>query len=152
MRIVFVCLGNICRSPMAEAVFRQLAAQAGIMDRIQIDSAATSSWNEGQPVHIGTKTILDTYGYVSDGLISRPLTKADGTADFLIGMDAQNIQDIHRIVGKQAAGHIVSLLHFAGRETDIADPWYTGDFEQTYRDVLAGCRGLLAHISELLSA
>lgn len=86
MRIVFVCLGNICRSPMAEAVFRQLATQAGIMDRIQIDSAATSSWNEGQPVHIGTKTILDTYGYVSDGLISRPLTKADGTADFLIGM------------------------------------------------------------------
>ena len=143
MKIIFICLGNICRSPMAEAVFRDMVEKAGLSDYIQIDSAATSSWEQGNPVHQGTVRQLAKVGISTHGMYSRQLNDNDLNADYLIGMDEQNIQNIRRFVAGRSDAQIVKLLHFADSERDIADPWYTDDFDATYRDVVAGCSGLL---------
>jgi len=147
IRILFVCHGNICRSPMAEFVMKDLVAKRGLADQFVIASAATSAEEIGNDVHRGTKRILDRMGVPYETRAARRLRSTDGQAwDYLIGMDDANIRNMKRILGAQAEGRIFKLMEFADSYEDVADPWYTGDFETTYDDVLAGCRGLLASL------
>ncbi|MBQ2615158.1 MAG: low molecular weight phosphotyrosine protein phosphatase [Clostridia bacterium] len=146
-KILFVCHGNICRSPMAEFVMKDLVKKAGV--EAHIASAATSREEIGNPVHYGTRTKLLEYGISTAGKQAVQMTKADYDAyDDIIGMDGMNIRNILRIIGNDPEGKVKKLLAFAGESGDIADPWYTGDFDATYRDVLKGCQGLLAEITQ----
>lgn len=147
IKVLFVCLGNICRSPMAEAVFRQLVNEAGLEHKVQIDSAATSSWEHGNPVHPGTRNELSKVGITNfDNMYSRPLNDNDLTADYIIGMDKSNINNIKRFIGNRPSGEVRMLLEYAGEDREITDPWYTEKFDVTYRDILKGCTALLEKI------
>lgn len=143
MHILFVCLGNICRSPMAESVMAALLDQAGLTDQVSLDSAATSSWEAGKPPHRGTVEELARRGVPLVETRSRPLNEADLQADYIIGMDASNMDDIQAFLAGRSQAVVAPLLTFSGQDRDIADPWYTGDFSQTYQDVLTGCQSLL---------
>ena len=146
-RILFVCHGNICRSPMAEFVMKDMVRKAGRERDFQIASAATSTEEIGNGVYPPARRKLAEHGIGCDGHASRQLTKCDYDAyDLLIGMDQANIRNMHRICGGDPAGKIHRLLDFTRRPGDVADPWYTGDFDATWRDVTEGCRALLAHI------
>ena len=146
IRILFVCLGNICRSPMAEYVFKDLAAKAGLADAFCVDSAATSREEIGNGVHRGTRQKLAEAGVPCGDHRARQLEKADyGRFDLIIGMERRNLIDMRRILGGDPEGKLSLLLSFAGRDRDIADPWYTGNFDVTYDDVLEGCTALLEH-------
>lgn len=145
IRILFICHGNICRSPMAEFVMKDLVRKAGLEDWFVIASAATSSEEIGNDVHYGTKRMLDKMGVPYEHRAARRLRSTDATAwDYLIGMDEANMRNMRRMLGSDAEDKMYKLLEFAGSDADVADPWYTGDFAATYDDVLAGCRGLLA--------
>lgn len=147
IRILFVCHGNICRSPMAEFVMKDLVREKGLEDWFVIASAATSAEEIGNDVHHGTKRMLDRMGVPYERRAARRLRGGDANAwDYLIGMDEANMRNMRRMLGGSAESKLYKLLEFAGETGDVADPWYTGDFEATYDDVLAGCRGLLAHL------
>lgn len=148
--ILFVCHGNICRSPMAEFVMKDLVEKAGLSDQFRIASAATSREEIGNPVHYGTRRRLAQEGISVAGKTARQMTRADyDRYDYLIGMDRWNIRNMASIAGGDPDGKIHLLLDFSRRPgEEIADPWYTGNFEDTYRDVLKGCRGLLAAIQQ----
>ena len=147
IKILFICHGNICRSPMAEFVMKDMVKKAGLESRFQIASAATSTEEIGNPVHRGTQEKLRQAGISCAGKTARQLTRSDYAAyDYLIGMDTWNIRNMHRMLGGDPDKKIYKLLEFAGSTQDVADPWYTGDFETTYRDVVAGCQGLLSKI------
>lgn len=147
MRVLFVCHGNICRSPMAEFVLRDLGEKRGLGERLVIASAATSSEELGNPVHPGTRRILAAHGISCEGKTARRLRADDYDAwDLIIGMDEANVRNMERLFGGDAAGKVHKLLAYAGSERDIADPWYTGDFQATYDDVRDGCEGLLAFL------
>lgn len=144
-RILFVCHGNICRSPMAEFVMRDLVERRGLAGSFEIASAATHDDVIGSPVHPGTRRILAAAGISCEGKTARRLRRADaGEWDLFVGMDAANLRDMRRQLGRAAEGRCFTLLEFADSDRDVADPWYTGDFDVTYDDVLAGCTGLLA--------
>lgn len=146
-RILFVCHGNICRSPMAEFLMKELIRQAGLSAEVQIDSAATSREELGNSVYPPARRKLQEHGISCAGHAARQLTAADHDAyDCIIGMDRANLRDMRRLFGGDAAGKLHLLLEYAGRADDVADPWYTGDFEATWQDVLAGCQGLLAQL------
>ena len=146
-RILFVCHGNICRSTMAEFVMKDLVAKRGLADRFHIESAATSAEEIGSPVYPGTREILEREGIDCSGKRARQMRRDDyDKFDLLIGMDSANERNMLRMLGGDPAGKVHKLLEFAGSEGDIADPWYTGDFETTYDDVLAGCTGLLGYL------
>ena len=183
-RILFVCHGNICRSPMAEFVMKDLVKKAGLESEFLIESAATSTEEIGNPVYPPARRKLAEHGIDCAGKTARQLTRADyDQYDLLIGMDRANLRNMRRICGGDPDGKIHLLMEFAGRhrkgaprgpggagcagrgersafspqvETeesglcfdDVADPWYTGDFEATWRDVLEGCEGLLQAIKE----
>lgn len=144
-RILFICHGNICRSPMAEFVMKDLVSQAGLERQFHIESAATSTEELGNPVYPPARRKLAEHGIRCDGKTSRQLKKSDcDQFDLLVGMDQANYRNISRICGGDGDGKIHLLLEFAGRpQAEVADPWYTGDFEATWQDVQAGCRGLL---------
>ena len=143
-RIVFICHGNICRSPMAEFVMKDLVKKAGISDNFLIESRATSTEEIGNPVHRGTTRKLAQYGISTDGKTAIQLQKSDyNKYDFLICMDSANIRNTMRIISSDPENKVSKLLSFAGESGDIADPWYTGNFDETYEDVLRGCMGLL---------
>ena len=144
-RILFVCHGNICRSTMAQSVFQDMVNKAGLTDRFEIDSAATSTEEIGNPPHHGTTAELRRHSIPVVPHRARQLTKADAKHfDYLIGMDTANIRNMRRMTG--ADDKIYKLLAFADIGRDVADPWYTGDFEATWQEVLAGCQGLLNSI------
>ena len=145
MRILFVCHGNICRSPMAEFVLRKMAEERGI--DLETASAATSTEEIGNPVHPGTKGILQRLGIDCSGKRAVQLRRDDYEKyDYIVAMDSANVRNIMRIIGGDSDGKVKKLLEFAGSGRDVADPWYTGDFEATYRDVKAGCEGILSTI------
>ena len=151
IKILFVCHGNICRSPMAEFVMKDLVKQAGLENRFYIESAATSTEELGNPVYPPARRKLAEHGIDCKGKTARQLKNFDyGKFDLLIGMDRANLRNMHRICGGDPDGKLHLLMDYTGRPGDVADPWYTGDFETTWRDVLAGCRGLLEACGESL--
>lgn len=143
MKILFLCHGNICRSPMAEFVMKDLAAKAGLTT-LEIASAALHTDAIGCDIHRGTRAVLTKEGVPFTSRDAWLLTaeKAAGY-DWLIGMDAYNVADLKRLVYPEDQGKIRRLLSFAGLERDIADPWYTGNFDETYADVVRGCEALI---------
>ena len=146
-KILFVCHGNICRSPMAEFVMKDIVAKAGKSDEFIIASCATSTEEIGNPVHYGTKRKLAEVGISCDKKRAVQLTKSDyDRYDYLIGMDEWNIRNIKRITGGNPERKIFKMMSFSGSSRDVADPWYTGDFEATWKDVTEGCQGLLEYI------
>ncbi|MCI8399039.1 MAG: low molecular weight phosphotyrosine protein phosphatase [Oscillibacter sp.] len=148
-KILFVCHGNICRSPMAEFVMKDLVQKAGLEDQFLIESAATSTEETGNPVYPPARRKLAEHGIGCAGKTSRQLRAADyGRWDLLIGMDRANLRNMGRICGGDPEGKIHLLLDFTSRPGDVADPWYTGDFERTWQDVLEGCRGLLERLKK----
>ena len=143
-RIVFICHGNICRSPMAEFVLKDMVIKRGIADDFFIESRATSTEEIGNGVHHGTTRKLAQYGISTAGKTAIQLIKSDYEKyDYLICMDSWNVRNTMRIIGSDKDGKVTKLLSFAGEGGDIADPWYTGNFDDTYDDVLRGCEGLL---------
>lgn len=146
-KILFVCHGNICRSPMAEFVMKQLVAEAGRAEEFSIASAATSREEIGNGVYPPVRALLRAHGIDCAGKTARQLEQQDyQTYDLLIGMDSANLRNMNRICGGDPEGKIRLLMDYTGHRADVADPWYTGDFETTWRDVQAGCRALLAQL------
>lgn len=143
-RILFVCHGNICRSPMAEFVMKHLVGKAGLEGNFYIESAATSTEEIGNSVYPPARRKLAEHGIGCQGKTARQMTRSDYERfDLLVGMDAWNIRNMTRICGGDSQEKIVMLMDYTCRPGDVADPWYTGDFEATWRDVLEGCQGLL---------
>ena len=147
--ILMVCHGNICRSPMAEFVLKDMVKKAGLADRFEIASAATSTEEIGNPVHRGTREKLRQVGISVAGKTAVQLRKSDyDKYDYLIGMDEWNIRNMLRMLGGDPEEKIHKLLEFTGSRRDVADPWYTGDFETTYQDVVTGCKELMKMLKE----
>ena len=147
-KILFVCHGNICRSPMAEFVMKDLVKKAGLESQFHIESAATSTEEIGNPVYPPARRKLAEHGTDCTGKTARQLTRADyNRYDLLIGMDRANLRNMNRICGGDPDSKIHLLMEFAGRpKAEVADPWYTGEFEATWQDVLEGCRGILREV------
>lgn len=152
INVLFVCHGNICRSPMAEFLMKSMVAQAGLSDKIHIASAATTTEEIGNPVHRGTVQKLAEYNISTAGKTARKVTKQDyAQYDYIICMEKQNLWEIRRTLPSDPEGKICCLLDFSSCPRDIADPWYTGNFNVTYDDILEGCTALLAYLTEKLS-
>ena len=148
IKILFICHGNICRSPMAEFVMKDLVRSEGLGDRFDIASAATSTEELGRPVYPPARKIMAEHGISCAGKTARQIAKSDYDAyDYLIGMDESNVRNMRRMLGGDPDGKIFKLLSFCGENGDVADPWYTGDFEATWRDVSRGCAALLEEIT-----
>ena len=144
-KILFVCLGNICRSPMAEYVLRHQALQAGVTDRVSADSAGTSGWHDGGDMHRGTRKVLAQHGINHSGFTSSKVRKTDGSFyDFIIAMDDNNLNELERLFGRhpEKIFKLTDLIPESGYHA-VPDPWYTGDFDETFRLVDAGCKALL---------
>lgn len=144
VKILFVCHGNICRSPMAEFVMKDLVQKAGLDGQFAIASAATSTEEIGNPIYPPARRKLAEHGIRCDGKRARQLRRDDYTRyDLLIGMDRANVRNMERICGGDPEGKLHLLLEYTARPGEVADPWYTGDFQATWEDVEAGCTGLL---------
>ena len=148
IRILFVCHGNICRSPMAEFVLKKMLSERGIADQFMVASSATSTeeiWNGvGNPVYPPAKAELAKHGISCAGKRAVQLTRTDyDKYDLFIGMDAANIRNMYRMLGGDPQHKICKLMDYTDRGGDVADPWYTRRFDVTYADVKAGCEGLL---------
>lgn len=149
IKVLFVCHGNICRSPMAEFLMKDMVGKRGLSDRFYIESAATSTEEIGNPVHHGTVGILSRLGISCSKKRARLMSRVDyDRFDFLIGMDHYNIRNMNRICGGDPEGKISLLLSFAGEDRDVADPWYTGDFNKTYDDIKRGLEAFLKKIAD----
>lgn len=149
IKILFICHGNICRSPMAEFVLKDMTAKAGLSEMFFIRSAATSREEIGNPVHYGTRKKLAQYGIRTEGKYAIQLKRSDyDEYDYLIGMETQNVTNMLRILGEDKEHKVYRLLDFSGSPRNIADPWYTGNFDITYDDIKEGCEALLKHIME----
>ena len=151
IRVLFICHGNICRSPMAEFIFKDMVSKQGLSDRFYIASAATSTeeiWNGiGNPVYPPAKRELAKHGITCEGKRAVQLKKSDyNKYDYLIGMEERNRRNMLRILGKDPEKKVSLLLDYADEHGDIADPWYTGNFDITYRDVVRGCEGFLTYL------
>ena len=146
IRILFICHGNICRSPMAEFVMKDLIRKAGLTDKFYIESAAVSAEELGNPVYPPAKRELAAHGISCEGKTARQMTRADyDRFDFLVCMDLSNLRRMERICGGDPAGKMSRLLDHTNRPGDVADPWYTGDFPATWQDVLDGCTAFLTN-------
>lgn len=146
-KILFVCHGNICRSPMGMFLLRELVKKRGVSDDFRIESAATSTEEIGNGLYPPARRKLEAEGIPCAGHRARQLTRADYDAfDLLLGADSANIRNMRFICGGDPEGKICRLLDFAAQPRDIADPWYTDDFSAAYRDILEGCEALLAKL------
>ena len=144
-RIMFVCHGNICRSPMAEMIMRRLVSERGLSDKYSVASSATSTEELGNPVYPPARAELLRHGIDPSGKYAVQLSPLDaGRYDIFVGMDSANIRNMHRILGEGAKGRIYKMMSFAGRDEDVRDPWYYGSFDVTYKDCLEAAEGLLA--------
>lgn len=144
MKVLFVCLGNICRSPMAEFVMKDLVKREGVEDRFEIASAATGIWEVGNPVYPPAREMLASHGISCQGKTARQMTQGDYRYyDRIIGMDQSNLRDMRKIAGGDPEGKLCLLMNYTDHPRDVADPWYTRNFDETWRDVNEGCRGLL---------
>ncbi len=156
IEIVFVCHGNICRSPMAEFIFRDLCEKKGTLGKFRISSRATSTEEIGNGVHYGTKRILNRLGISCDGKYAQRITKEEMlSADYIIVMDKYNLRNLNILAEHYGEMHkkavqnkTFTLLSFTNRGGEVADPWYTGDFEQTYIDVKEGCDALYKFLNK----
>ena len=147
IRILFLCHGNICRSPMAEFIMKNLVKKAGLEQRFQIESAATSTEEIGNPVYPPARRKLSEHGIDCSGKRAHQLLKSDYEKyDLLIGMDHANLRNMQSICSGDPDGKMHLLMDFTNRPGEVADPWYTGDFDTTWRDVEEGCQGLLQKI------
>lgn len=143
-KILFVCLGNICRSPMAEFMFKKMADDAGLSEKFLAESAGTSSEEEGNDMYPAAKEMLRRKNVPFERRAARKITKGDYEKfDLLIGMDIGNLFRMQKFWDKDPDNKVRLLLSFAGKDRDIADPWYTGDFEKTYQDLEEGLSALL---------
>lgn len=150
IRVMFVCHGNICRSPMAEFIMKKLVAERGDGQEFVIASSATSTEELGNPVYPPAKAELARHNIGCTGKRAVLLKKSDyDKYDYFIGMDTANIRNMNRIFGSDKDGKIYKLMTFAGKGSDVADPWYSRDFETAYNDITEGCRGLLDHLNNL---
>lgn len=153
IKVLFICHGNICRSPMAEFLLKDIVTKRGIADKFHIQSAATSTeeiWNGvGNTVHEGTRKQLQKYGISCEGKRAAQVKKSDYKEyDYLICMDSMNLRNLARICGPDKDNKVYRLLDFTDAKRDVADPWYTGDFEKTYEDIMLGLEGFLRHLRE----
>ncbi|WP_425756565.1 low molecular weight protein-tyrosine-phosphatase [Ihubacter sp. rT4E-8] len=147
IKVLFICHGNICRSTMAEFLMKDLVRKAHRAADFQIESAATSREEIGNDIHRGTKAKLREVGVPFTRHAARQVTRADyDRFDYLIVMDDENIRDLFRIIGSDPEGKVCKLLAFAGKDRDIADPWYTGNFDDTYDDIMEGLAGFCKHL------
>ena len=148
-KILFVCHGNICRSPMAEFVMKHLVHEAGLADKIIVASKALHRDELGSDTHRGTREVLRAHGIPFEKRRATLMTVDDYSAyDLIIGMDTENMNDLARLTGGDPNGKTHRLLSYIGEERDVADPWYTGNFDVTYRDIDAGCRALLRALKD----
>ena len=148
IKILFVCHGNICRSPMAEFVMKDLVNKKGMADQFEIASAATSTEEIGNPVYPPAKRKLKEHGISCEGKTARQMTKADYTYyDYIIAMDRFNLRNMTRFVGNDPDNKVSLLMDFTSHPKDVADPWYTGDFDTTWNDVYEGCVGILNRLN-----
>lgn len=149
IKVLFICHGNICRSPMAEFLLKDMVRKQGIADKFQIESAATSTEEIGNPVHYGTRNRLQKEGISVKGKYARQITLSDyDNFDYLIGMEAVNIRNMKRICGEDREGKMFKLLDFSENPRDIADPWYTGNFDLTYDNIVEGLKGFIKFLKE----
>lgn len=147
IKVMFVCLGNICRSPMAEFILKDMTRKRGIDDKFYIVSSATSSEEIGNDVHYGTVRKLNSVGIKVEHRKAIKLKKADYEKyDYIIGMEERNIQSILEIIGNDKDKKVSKLLDFTENSRDIADPWYTGNFDKTYEDIVEGCEAFLKNL------
>lgn len=147
IKILFICHGNVCRSTMAQFVFQDIVNQQGLNGKFYIDSAATSREEIGNGPHYGTVRKLQKVGVPVLNHYARQMTRKDyDQYDYLIGMDSANIRNMNRITGGDPEGKIHKLLEFSEHPRDIADPWYTGNFDRTYEDVKEGCESFLQYL------
>ena len=149
IKILFVCHGNICRSPMAEFVMKDLVNKKGMADQFEIASAATSTEEIGNPVYPPAKRKLKEHGISCEGKTARQMTQADYTYyDYIIAMDRFNLRNMTRFAGNDPDNKVSLLMDFTSRPGDVADPWYTGDFDTTWEDVYEGCVGILKKLNK----
>lgn len=147
IKVMFVCHGNICRSPMAEFLMKDLVEKNGDGEKFYICSSATSNEELGNPVHPGTRAVLNRCNISCKGKRAEKLTAKDyDKFDYFVGMDKANLRNMINIFGVDADGKISLLLEYAGENRDVADPWWTGDFEETYRDVSLGVNAFYQHL------
>ena len=147
IKILFVCHGNICRSPMAEMVMKDMVRKAGLEAEFEIESAATSTEEIGNPVYPPARAKLARHGIKCEHRGARQITRRDyDHYDLLLGMDSANIRNMRRMLGGDPDGKIRLLLDYTGRSRDISDPWYSGNFDATYSDVVEGCTALLREL------
>ena len=150
IKVLFVCLGNICRSPMAQIVFENLVKENGTENLFEIDSAGTEGYNEmiNAGIHRGTKEILRKKGVAFKEHYSRKIRQKDYEYyDYIIAMDSENIKDIKTIIGQDKDNKITRLLDYTNNPRNIKDPWYTGNFEETYEDIVEGCNAFLKSLN-----
>ncbi len=147
IKILFICHGNICRSPMAEFVMKKMVEEAGVSHLFEIASAATSTEEIGNPVYPPARRKLAEHGICCDGKTARQITRGDYRHfDHIIAMDRNNLRNLRRVIGEDIDGKISLMMDYTDRPGDVADPWYTGDFDATWRDVEEGCQGLLRQL------